>query len=231
MKPEVLRGVLSDARSGRVMFVSHCMLNQNVRYQGGATRPGAVDEVVANLQRAGVGIVQMQCPEQRAWGGVDKRYTMPAYGADQTRFRGCAARLAGCSCSTHVWPTAASRARSLAILVTTCGPASPYRRWSASAARRPVGCAPRWISRGCWTPSQAVTPPSCTLMTSTAASSPATRERVKACSSLHCADSCAGEDSMSRSTNTTSSPRSLADPQPQTDTAAERSARSGVPYA
>ena len=39
MKPEVLRGVLSDARSGRVMFVSHCMLNQNVRYQGGATRP------------------------------------------------------------------------------------------------------------------------------------------------------------------------------------------------
>jgi predicted secreted protein len=87
MKPEVLRGVLSDARSGRVMFVSHCMLNQNVRYQGGATRPGAVDEVVANLQRAGVGIVQMQCPEQRAWGGVDKRYTMPAYGADQTRFR------------------------------------------------------------------------------------------------------------------------------------------------
>src|SRR5215207_7243130 len=75
MKPEVLRRALSDARSGQVVFVSHCMLNQNVRYQGGATRPGAVDEVVARLQRAGVGIVQMPCPEQRAWGGVDKRYT------------------------------------------------------------------------------------------------------------------------------------------------------------
>ena len=63
------------------------MLNQNVRYQGGATRPGAVDEVVARLQHAGVGIVQMPCPEQRAWGGADKRYTMPAYGADHTTLR------------------------------------------------------------------------------------------------------------------------------------------------
>jgi predicted secreted protein len=86
MKPEILRRVLNDARSGQVVFVSHCMLNQNVRYQGGATRPGAVDEVVARLQHAG-GIVQMPCPEQRAWGGVDKRYTMPAYGADQTKLR------------------------------------------------------------------------------------------------------------------------------------------------
>jgi predicted secreted protein len=63
------------------------MLNQNVRYQGGATRPGAVDEVVARLQRAGVGIVEMPCPEQCARGGVDKRYTMSAYGADHTRLR------------------------------------------------------------------------------------------------------------------------------------------------
>jgi predicted secreted protein len=87
MKPEVLRRVLSDARSGQVVFVSHCLLNQNVRYLGGATRPGAVDEVVARLRRAGVGIVQMPCPEQYAWGGVDKRYTMPAYGADHTMLR------------------------------------------------------------------------------------------------------------------------------------------------
>jgi predicted secreted protein len=87
MKREVLRRALSDARSGQVVFVSHCILNQNVRYQGGATRPGAVDEGVARLQRTGVGIVQMPCPEQRAWGGVDKQYTMPAYGADRTRLR------------------------------------------------------------------------------------------------------------------------------------------------
>jgi hypothetical protein len=161
MKPEVLRRALSDVRSGQVVFVSHCMLNQNVRYQRGATRPGAVAEVVARLPRAGVGIVQMPCPEQRAWGGVDKRYTMPAYGADQTRFRRLRRPASWLFLLyTHAWPTAASRARSLAILVTTSGPASPYRQLSASAARRHVGCAPRWISRGCWTPSQAVTPPS-----------------------------------------------------------------------
>jgi hypothetical protein len=32
MKPQALRRILSDARSGQVVFVSHCMLNQNVRY-------------------------------------------------------------------------------------------------------------------------------------------------------------------------------------------------------
>ena len=53
MNREVPCRALSDARSGQVVFLSHCMLNQNVRYQCGATRPGAVDEVVARLQRAG----------------------------------------------------------------------------------------------------------------------------------------------------------------------------------
>ena len=87
MKPEVLRQVLTDERSGRVVFVSHCLLNQNVRYLGGATCPGAVEDVVAALQCARVGIVQMPCPEQHAWGGVYKRYTMPVYGADRTYLR------------------------------------------------------------------------------------------------------------------------------------------------
>ena len=38
MKPEALRGVLGDPRSGQVVFVSHCMLNQNVRYRAEITR-------------------------------------------------------------------------------------------------------------------------------------------------------------------------------------------------
>ena len=160
MKREVLRRALSDARSGQVVFVSHCMLNQNVRYQGGATRPGAVDEVVARLQRAGVGIVQMPCPEQRAWGGVDKQYTMPAYGADQTRLR----RL--------------RRPASWLFLLYT---RLAYRRFAGQVAREirdyvrsgqsvqavlGVGGSPSCgvrttlDLRGCWTPSQAVTPPS-----------------------------------------------------------------------
>ena len=86
-KLELMRRVLRDERSERVVFVSHCLLNQNVRYLGGATRPGACEEAVAALMSTRVGLVQMPCPEQHAWGGVCKRYTMPAYGADLTAHR------------------------------------------------------------------------------------------------------------------------------------------------
>ena len=86
-KLDLLRQVLSDERSSRVVFVSHCLLNQNVRYLGGATRPGPTDDVVAGLLQAGMGLVQMPCPEEHAWGGVCKRYTIPAYGADRTALR------------------------------------------------------------------------------------------------------------------------------------------------
>ena len=72
---------LADERSRRVVFLSHCLLNQNTRYLGGAFRPGVVDEVVDRFRREGIGIYQMPCPEQRAWGGVLKRYTLPFYGS------------------------------------------------------------------------------------------------------------------------------------------------------
>ena len=63
-----------------MLFVSHCLLNENVRYLGGATRPGAVVEVVRTALEEGVGLVQMPCPEQRAWGGVLKTRMLEAYG-------------------------------------------------------------------------------------------------------------------------------------------------------
>jgi predicted secreted protein len=70
-----------DARGRRVAFVSHCLLNQNVRYLGGATRPAAVREVVEGYLDAGVAISQMPCPEQLAWGGVLKRHMLRLYGS------------------------------------------------------------------------------------------------------------------------------------------------------
>jgi uncharacterized protein YbbK (DUF523 family) len=76
-----LRSRLRDDRSGRVAFVAHCLLNENVRYLGGACRPGDVSEVVDGLQRQGVGICQMPCPEQDAWGGVLKRRLLAMYGS------------------------------------------------------------------------------------------------------------------------------------------------------
>ena len=68
-----LRSQLQDQRSGRVLFVSHCLLNENTRYLGGAYRAGAVLEVVDPYLRDGTGICQLPCPEQLVWGGVLKR--------------------------------------------------------------------------------------------------------------------------------------------------------------
>ena len=76
-----LRRQLEDERSGRVVFLSHCLLNQNTRYLGGAFWPGAVRDAVDPFLGAGVGISQMGCPERRAWGGVLKRRILAGYGA------------------------------------------------------------------------------------------------------------------------------------------------------
>ncbi len=75
----VLLDQLHDERSRRVMLVSHCLLNENTRYAGGATRPGAIAEVFDELDAAGVGIHQLPCPERVAWGGVLKRHSLALY--------------------------------------------------------------------------------------------------------------------------------------------------------
>lgn len=67
-----LQQALPDARSHRVVFLSHCLLNQNTRYLGGAVCPGVVRRAVEPYLDEGVGIVQLPCPEQRVWGGVLK---------------------------------------------------------------------------------------------------------------------------------------------------------------
>lgn len=79
-----LREQLADARGGRVVFLSHCLLNQNVRYLGGAGRPGGIDELIGTYLARGIGICQLPCPEQRAWGGVAKRHMLIAYGSAGT---------------------------------------------------------------------------------------------------------------------------------------------------
>lgn len=70
---------LRDQRGRRVVLVSHCLLNQNTRYAGGATRAGAVAELVDELIGAGYGIHQLPCPERLAWGGVLKRHSLRLY--------------------------------------------------------------------------------------------------------------------------------------------------------
>lgn len=55
--------MFTDGRSRRVMFVAHCLLNQNAISDGTADYPAAHGEAVQLLLDAGVGIVQMPCPE------------------------------------------------------------------------------------------------------------------------------------------------------------------------
>jgi hypothetical protein len=80
--------LLDDRRGRRVVFLAHCLLNENTRYLGGACRAGAVREVVQACLDGGIGIVQMPCPEQHAWGGVLKRRLLWFFGSEGTlRYR------------------------------------------------------------------------------------------------------------------------------------------------
>jgi predicted secreted protein len=73
---------LRDQRSRKVVFLAHCLLNENTRYLGGARRPGGVVEIVQPCLEQGIGIIQLPCPEEHAWGGVLKRWLLALYGVD-----------------------------------------------------------------------------------------------------------------------------------------------------
>ena len=80
MTPEDLAHRLRDDRSRRVVVLSHCLLNENTRYLGGARRAGCIREVTDACVAQGLGIVQLPCPEQQFWGGVLKRRMLRLYG-------------------------------------------------------------------------------------------------------------------------------------------------------
>lgn len=55
--------MFTDARSKKVILVAHCILNQNAKIDRCAHYPGAMREVIQTLLEAGIGILQMPCPE------------------------------------------------------------------------------------------------------------------------------------------------------------------------
>ena len=83
---------MRDGRSDRVVFVAHCLLNQNTRYLGGAACPGVVRGAIAPYLQDGTGLVQLPCPEQRVWGGVLK--TRLLWALDHPRVAGMGRFLA-----------------------------------------------------------------------------------------------------------------------------------------
>jgi predicted secreted protein len=58
--------VFSDARSKSLVFVAHCILNQNSISDGTASFPGCIKEELPSSHD--VGIVQMPCPELHCLG-------------------------------------------------------------------------------------------------------------------------------------------------------------------
>lgn len=55
--------MFTDKRSKRVIFVAHCILNQNAISDGTANYPGSHVDIIRTLLDAQVGIIQMPCPE------------------------------------------------------------------------------------------------------------------------------------------------------------------------
>lgn len=55
--------MFTDGRSKKVVFIAHCLLNQNAISDGTAVYPAAFKNVINTLLNADVGIVQMPCPE------------------------------------------------------------------------------------------------------------------------------------------------------------------------
>ena len=77
---EALRGRFADARSGKVVLLSHCLLNENARYMGGAFCAGVNQEVLALISQLDAGVIQMPCPERLSWGGVYKKHLYQFHG-------------------------------------------------------------------------------------------------------------------------------------------------------
>lgn len=90
----VLKDRLADSRSGRVLFVAHCLLNENTRYPGGAFCPGVMPGVADLISGLDAGLVQVICPERVAWGGVDKRLVYGFMGLGRAPGMGAVSRLA-----------------------------------------------------------------------------------------------------------------------------------------
>lgn len=75
---------MTDRRGRRLILLAHCILNQNAVVQPLARAPAALEGVLRGCLDAGVGLLQLPCPETAARGperAPDERrgYDAPAY--------------------------------------------------------------------------------------------------------------------------------------------------------
>jgi predicted secreted protein len=79
-----IKDSIQDARSGRLIFLSHCLLNQNACVRGLASQPAVIRELVDMLLENNIAFYQMPCPEvtylgSMRWGQVKKMYGTPMF--------------------------------------------------------------------------------------------------------------------------------------------------------
>ena len=60
-------------RSKKVIFVSHCILNQNTKSIGNVKSPETVKEVVSILADSDIGIIQLPCPQLESNTGLHRK--------------------------------------------------------------------------------------------------------------------------------------------------------------
>jgi predicted secreted protein len=60
-------------RSKKVVFVSHCLLNQNVRAVDRERFAGAFKDLLEIFAESGIGIVQLPCPQIEFNGGLNRK--------------------------------------------------------------------------------------------------------------------------------------------------------------
>ncbi len=105
--------MFADGRSKRVIFVAHCILNQNAKIDRCARCPGAMRELAAYLVESGLGIVQMPCPELVVL-GLDRQADPsrdPTIESEDTRV---AARMREAPARAACWALAADVAHQIA---------------------------------------------------------------------------------------------------------------------
>lgn len=60
-------------RSKKVIFISHCLLNQNSRALGGEKSAGPIKDIMELFSESGIGIIQIPCPQMEFNGGPEWR--------------------------------------------------------------------------------------------------------------------------------------------------------------
>lgn len=79
-----IKDKIEDVRSGKLIFLSHCLLNQNACVKGISSEPAMITPLIKLLMENDVGIYQMPCPEvsyygSQRWGQVKAQYSTPMF--------------------------------------------------------------------------------------------------------------------------------------------------------